>query len=223
MIHPKQLPVNARPPIVAKVGLLSNEHHWGYSDGLLAPFIKVDPLVRFQAGYMGLIAHEELHCVERHSFWKVSVGAITTLLTTILAVFSITLSGEQAVACAGATAGVLVGGVGYLAWFLRESEVRADTYALELVGVHGMYAFLLMVGHPAVADGPMIGPMKLARRFGVRAYRRWLRWVYAPTINDRIARAAKRQRRLGWPLSEVSLSVNSRSASSVPMAAPTSK
>lgn len=200
MIHPSDVTPDIAPPILAKKGLLNSTRHWGFSYGLLRPFVKVDPLARFQSGYRGLVAHEALHCLERHAFWSAVCAGSTFLAFTLLVLEGLILGEEVGAVLVGAGFGVLAGGVLYLAWWYREREIRADAFALEDVGLTGFYAFLLMVGHPAVADGPAVGPLGFAKRIWLRTFRRWLRWVYARTISERVARAARRRGRLGWPL-----------------------
>lgn len=229
MIHPSHVTGDIAPPILAKRGFRSNgwkgipKGHWAASYGMLRPFIVADPLARFQNGYRGLVAHEALHCLERHVFWSTLVKTTTFGLFTILLLHGLTWGGAQGWIVVCASFGVLLGGMAYLAWWSREREIRADAFALEEVGLTGFYTFLLMVGHPAVADGPAAGPLGFAKRLGARTFRRWLRWVYARTINERVARAARRRSRLGWPLPLPRPPESSPSASSEATAAPQSK
>lgn len=220
MIHPTNVTGEIAPPILASKGFLNRTRHWAVSRGVLRPHIVTDPGARFQNGYRGLLAHEALHCLERHVFWTLLVAVTTFGISVGLWLLGAVL-GRGEVALAGV--GALLGGSLYLAWWSREREIRADAFALEDVGLTGFYAFLLMVGHPAVADGPPIGPLAFAKRFGLRLFRRWLRWVYARTINERVARAARRRSRLGWPLPLPRPPESSPSASSEATVAPQSK
>lgn len=162
--------------VVQTPGLHRRTGLWAQCFGLFRPVVMVDPMVSGQPGERALVAHEYCHGLERHRLSQVVSMALATVFTLIGAWMLWRNDTETWQQITGLITALVCAAMNLAAFAVsrRESEIRADAWAIRETSKKEFISFLYM--HPAPKG-------------------RWGKWVYGATVFDRADRAIKRLER----------------------------